>query len=103
MQCIIAPVFGDDFVDVLATKVWARKGGLACGNPDDAATGQLGLFSSCVRLPIAMQVKLIDSPEPMMKVYQMRVLGAGQFPKTAWFSRDSLTNHPKPNDFIPEA
>lgn len=97
-----APAGADDFVDVLASKVWVRKGGLACGNAADATTGATSFFSSCVRLSIAMQVKLIDTPEPMTQVYQMRVLVAGEPPKTAWFSRDSLTNRPKPSEFVPD-
>lgn len=100
--CIGSPAGADDFVDVLASKVWVRKGGLACGKPDDAVTGAMGFFSSCVALPIAMPVKLIDTAEVMTQVYQMRVLVPGEKPKTAWFTRDSLTNHPKPFDFVPD-
>lgn len=91
----------DDFVDVSANKVFARKGGLACGSADAARSGG-GFLSPCLRLPIAMRVKLVDSPEPMTQVYEMRIVGAGTTPKVAWFSRASLTNNPGPGDFAPD-
>lgn len=93
-------VSADEFVDVLGSPVWAHKGGLACGSAA-AATGT-SFFSDCLRLPVAIRVTLVDTAEPTEAVYQMRIVGAGTTPKTAWFTRESLTNNPRPSEFVPD-
>lgn len=92
---------GDDFVDVISNNVWVRKDGLACDSASAAAEGGTGLFSGCTPMPYAVRVKLVETAEPAAQVYHMRVIGLGERPLTAWFSRSSLTNAPPPGDFGP--
>lgn len=99
--CLLTAGHADEFVDVLGSPVWARKGGLACDSAEAAASGG-GFFSACVRLPVATRVVLVVSPEVMTRVYKMRIIGAGSTPKFAWFSRESLTNNPTPDQFMPD-
>ncbi|MDP4025139.1 hypothetical protein Q8W71_21135 [Methylobacterium sp. NEAU 140] len=102
LLALAAPARADEFVDVLGSKVWARKGGLACGSAAAARAGG-GFFSDCLRLPVATRVQLVDTPEMMTQVYEMRIVGTNTArPKTAWFTRESLTNNPKPDEFVPD-
>lgn len=101
LVCLVTPARGDDLVDVLSRNVWVRKGGLACDSAGAAAEGGSGLFSRCTPLPYALRVELVTDAEPTARVYYMRVIGLGDRPLTAWFSRDSLTNHPAPGDIGP--